>query len=262
MPGRRPRTATRPRAPGKPRFSPTRLALYRFCPKAYEYYYVRGLRWGLMTAGHAFGGTLHRTLETFHRDGAQAPLEVLLETYRATWTDAGYADAAEAARHFEAGEELLRRYHAVAGETARETIAVETTLRVDYPAFALFGKIDRLDRLASGELQVVDYKSGRLTVSEQDVRDSRALAIYQLLVARRHPGVLVSAAILCLRSGEMAAIHRSPDELDAVESEVSALVATILADTTFHPTPGPHCVECPFFRICPAAQRQLVARSS
>jgi RecB family exonuclease len=255
MRARRPGAPSKPRAPGKPRFSPTRLALYRFCPKAYEYYYVRGLRWGQMTAGHAFGGTLHRTLETFHREGAQAPLEALLETYRATWVEAGYADAAEAARHFAAGEELLRRYHALAGETARETIAVETTLRVDYPTFALFGKIDRLDRLASGELQVVDYKSGRLTVTEQEVRDSPALAIYQLLVARRHPGVPVSAAILCLRTGESAAVHRSPDELDTIEAEVSALIATILADTAFHPTPGPHCVDCPFFRICPAAQR-------
>jgi RecB family exonuclease len=255
MRGRKTRAPSKPRAPGKPRFSPTRLALYRFCRKAYEYYYVRGLRWGQMTAGHAFGGTLHRTLETFHREGAQAPIEELLETYRATWTEAGYADAEESARHFEAGEELLRRYHALAGETGRETVAVETTLRFDTPAFILSGKIDRLDRLTGGELQVIDYKSGRLTVTEQEVRQSPALAIYQLLVARRHPDVSVSAGILCLRSGEMAAVHRSPAELDVVEAEVTARIAAILSDTTFHPTPGLRCFDCPFQRICPAALR-------
>src|SRR5215212_11947353 len=180
--------AQKRRTPGTPRFSPTRLALYRFCPKAYHYYYVRGLRWGQMTAGHSFGGTLHRTLEEFHRQGAQADLSALLQTYRGRWIEAGYSDAEEAARHFEAGEELLRRYHAEAVATGRETIAVEVTLRVEYPGFALFGKIDRLDRLADGELQVIDYKSGRLTVTEEEVRASPALAIYQLLVARNYPG--------------------------------------------------------------------------
>jgi DNA helicase-2/ATP-dependent DNA helicase PcrA len=247
--------AQKQRTPGTPRFSPTRLALYRFCPKAYHYYYVQGLRWGQMTAGHAFGGTLHRTLEEFHREGAQADLSALLETYRARWIEKGYSDADEAARHFQAGEELLRRYHTEAVETGRETIAVETTLRVDYPGFALFGKIDRLDRLADGELQVIDYKSGRLTVTEEEVRASPALAIYQLLVARRYPGASVSAAILCLRSGEIASVRRSPAELEGVETDVSALVATILAEESFAPTPGPHCKTCSFFRICPAADR-------
>jgi RecB family exonuclease len=247
--------ARKPSAPRTPRFSPTRLALYRFCPKAYEYYYLRGLRWGQISPGHAFGGTLHRTLEAFHREGAERSLEALLETYRSRWIEAGYADAEEAARHFEAGEALLRRYHTEAVQTERETIAVETTVRVEYPGFVLFGKIDRLDRLADGELQVIDYKSGRLTVTEEEVRASPALAIYQLLVARRNLAVPVSAAILCLRSGEMAAVRRSPAELDQVEAEVSATILQILADERFDPAPGPHCAECSFYRICPAADR-------
>jgi RecB family exonuclease len=126
-----------------------------------------------MTAGHVFGGTLHRTLEAFHREGAQAPVDGLLETYRTTWTDVGYTDADEAARHFEAGAELLRRYHALAREAARETIAVETSLRCDTPAFTIFGKIDRLDRLTGGELQVIDYKSGRMTITERKCAGAR-----------------------------------------------------------------------------------------
>jgi putative RecB family exonuclease len=241
--------------PRKPRFSPTRLALYQFCPKAYHYYYVRGLRWSPLTAGHSFGGSLHRTLQSFHGEGAESSVDALLETYRATWSAAGYASSAEEAAHFAAGEELLRRYHTGAREPGRETIAVETTLRVDYPEFALFGKIDRLDRLETGELQVIDYKSGRATVTEEQVRGSLALAVYQLLVARRHPGVPVSAAILCLRSGDMAAVRRSDNELELLEQDLRERATAILADTDYHATPGPHCAGCAFFRICPAADR-------
>src|SRR5437763_491469 len=48
------------RKPGKLRLSPTRLRLYLTCPKAYHYYYVRGLRWGETSAASSFGSSLHR----------------------------------------------------------------------------------------------------------------------------------------------------------------------------------------------------------
>src|ERR1043165_3842843 len=100
------------RRPGKPRFSPTRLRLYLFCPKAYQYYYLRGLRWGEMTAASSFGGSLHRALPAFHQAGPPTPPSVddLLESFRSCWTTAGYGDPAEEAAHRDAGEGILRRY--------------------------------------------------------------------------------------------------------------------------------------------------------
>ena len=104
---RRPAPARRP---GKPRLSPTRLRLYLFCPKAYHYYYVRGLRWGEMTAASSFGGSLHRALQAFHQAGTLTPpsVEDLLEGFRGSWNTAGYRDTAEEAEHQQAGEEILR----------------------------------------------------------------------------------------------------------------------------------------------------------
>src|SRR5918998_1054534 len=103
---RRPAPARRP---GKLRLSPTRLRLYLFCPKAYQYYYVRGLKWGEITAASSFGGSLHRALQAFHEAGALAPpsVEDLLEGFRSSWAAAGYSDTAEEAAHREAGESIL-----------------------------------------------------------------------------------------------------------------------------------------------------------
>src|SRR4051794_20300905 len=159
-----------------------------------------------MTAGHAFGGNLHRVLQSFHdRGGAeQVPLEELLTHLRERWSDAGFASAEDAAAHLAAGEALLERYHASAPEPGRSTLWTEKTVQHPYADFVLFGKVDRLDRRPDGSLDVIDYKSGRLTVCEEDVRSSLALGIYQLLVAREKPEVPVHASILCLRSGEIA----------------------------------------------------------
>jgi RecB family exonuclease len=237
----------------KLRLSPTRIGLYLFCPKAYHYYYDRKLRWGKFSAGHSLGGSLHRTLEAFHRAGPTDEVADLMDRFRSAWTSAGYRDAGEEAEHFAAGEAMLRSYFEGVARTGRETLFVERTVSQEYPDYVLFGKVDRLDRLASGELEVVDYKSGRLEVNEEDVRASLALALYQLVVARHHPETPVRAAIYCLRSGNTASILRGEAELAEIEEGFRITTTRILEETEYAPTPGPHCGECPFHRICPAS---------
>jgi putative RecB family exonuclease len=237
----------------KLRLSPTRLQLYRFCPKAYHYYYVRKLRWGQISAGFALGGSLHRTLEAFHREGPTENVADLLSQFTSAWSTQGFRDVAEESEHFTAGEEMLRRYFEEAVRSERETVFVERTFSLEYPRYVLFGKLDRLDRLPSGELEVVDYKSGRRTVSEEDVRGSLALALYQLVVARTYPMEPVRAAIYCLRTGATASVLRSTEELSELEEGFRSLAERILDEVDYAPTPGPHCAECAFQRICPAS---------
>jgi putative RecB family exonuclease len=250
-----PRRAPSQRQPAKPRFSPTRLRLYLFCPKAYHYTYVRGLHWGGMTAATSFGGSLHRTLQAFHQTGPLAPpsIDDLLDTFRSSWNTAGYRDTAEEAEHQQAGEAILRQYFEAAQASGRETVLVERQVQWEYPDYLLIGKIDRLDRLPGGELEVIDYKSGRREVTEEEVHGSLAMAIYQLIVARQHPGVPVLATLLCLPTGNSATVHRSEAELDELEQDLGKVVARLLAETEYAATPGPHCARCSFERICPAA---------
>jgi putative RecB family exonuclease len=249
-----PRT-TAPRRPGKLRLSPTRLRLYLFCPKAYHYYYIRRLRWGEMTAANSFGGSLHRALQEFHAAGTLTPPSVdeLIGSFRSRWSAAGYSDSAEAAEQLSAGEEILRQYFDTAPGAGHETVLVERQVKWEYPDFILSGKLDRLDRLAGGELEIIDYKSGRRTVTEEEVRGTLAMAVYQLIVSRLNPGTPVSATILCLPTGASATVRRTPEELDAIEQEIGAVAGRILSESRYAATPGPHCARCAFERICPAA---------
>jgi putative RecB family exonuclease len=239
--------------PRKLRLSPTRLRLYLFCPKAYHYYYVRKLRWGQMSAGYALGGSLHRTLEAFHRTGPTEHVADLIEQFSSAWSARGYRDVAEETEHFTAGEDMLRRYFEEAARSQRETVFVERTVSHEYPRYVLFGKIDRLDRLPSGELEVVDYKSGRRAVTEEQVRGSLALGLYQLVVARTYPMEPVRAAIYCLPTGATASVLRTTEELAELEAGFRRIAERILDEVDYAPTPGPHCAECAFQRICPAS---------
>ena len=240
---------------GKLRLSPTRLRLYLSCPKAYHYYYIRGLRWGETSAAGSFGGSLHRALQTFHESGSLTPptVEELVENLHSGWLTSGYQDSVEEAKHRLAGEQILRQYFETAREVSRETVLVERQVKWEYPRYILTGKLDRLDRLPGGELEIIDYKSGRHSVTEEEVRGSLAMAVYQLIVARLYPQTTVSATLLCLPTGARATVQRSPEELDELEREIDTIAERILAEIRFTATPGPQCARCAFRRICPAA---------
>ncbi len=244
-----------------PRFSPTRIALYVFCPRAYRAYYREGLKWGRMNAGHAFGGSLHRVLQLFHAQGGaeHVTVEELQESLRQRWTHAGYGSDEEAEAHLERGIRMLAEHHARSAAPERETLWTERTVQHRYPDFVLFGKIDRLDRRPDGSLEVVDYKSGRWTVTEHEVREDLALSVYQLLVARENPGTPVYAGILCLCSGEGAAVVRTEAELDAFEVFVVDLVRRIMSDERMEAVPGAQCRNCLYPRVCPPGRRWLAA---
>lgn len=254
-------SARKTASPRLPRFSPTRINLYRFCPAAYAFQYDRGLRWGGVSAAQSFGGSVHRTLQAFHDGGgaAEVSLDDLKAQLGASWSAAGYGSPEEAATFQAAGEAMLERYHRAAQEPGRETVGTELTVQRRYEGFVLFGKVDRLDRRPDGALEVIDYKSGWRTYGEGDVRASLAMTVYQVIVAREHPGVAVYTGILNLRTGDGAFVLRSDEELDAAEREITEQVGVILADAVKAATPGEQCRGCPYPSVCREGRAWLLA---
>ena len=252
--------ARKPAAPKLPRFRPTRLNAYRFCPRAYAFQYEDGLRWGGTSASQSFGGSLHRALQVFHQEGGAKALSVddLKQQLGFTWSAHGYGSAEESAAALAEAGRLLEQHHAqAASEPGRVTLAVERTVQWRHADVVLFGKIDRLDRRPDGALEVIDYKSGRHVPTEADVRASLAMALYQLLVAREHPGTPVFATLLHLRTGQTASVGRSDDELREVEQEALGLARQILADRDKPAEPGVNCRDCPYPRLCPPGRLWL-----
>ena len=113
-----------------------------------------------------------------------------------------------------AGQEMMQAYHAAASERREhgvETLFTEKTIKTDMGPFILSGRVDRIDRHPDGTLEVVDYKSGRLETTQEEVSDDLAMNIYQLILRRSYPGSRVMATIYCLRSG----VHASAELADA-----------------------------------------------
>jgi RecB family exonuclease len=241
--------------------------MYYRCPAEYRLEYIDklGRFYHRARAGFSFGNTLHRALDAFHAAGGTETIteEALTESLSTLWVAKGYDGEEQEAAFREEGTRILREYHA-AQVTAREAAPVdappppkilytEKTLRMDLTSeIALSGRIDRVDEHQDGSLEIVDYKSGRTTVSEEDVAGSLAMNLYQVLLKDKHPDRRVFSTIVALRTGISASY-----ELDA-ESREGLIIETRETGTEMQgknweevkPIPNDHCPHCDFLPYC------------
>jgi putative RecB family exonuclease len=167
-------------------------------------------------------------------------------------------DAGSAQAEWLAGaEELVARYFALEDpsclEPAERELYVETTLE---SGLQLRGYVDRLDRaMVTGELRVVDYKTGTAPPAGFEQRVMFQMRFYAVVLWRLYAQVPRLLQLVYLGSGEI--LRYEPDEADllATERKLIALWRAIerAARTgDWRPSPGPMCGWCAHQELCPA----------
>jgi putative RecB family exonuclease len=243
----------------KPTLSPSRITTFLACPNKYVWTYVdsRG-KWYLKAKSYySFGTTLHKVLERFHNEGDHGVATVgdALQVYEESWIDAGYQSSEEMAEAYGEGRQIVERMGEdlqLKRELGIKTIAVEKLLKADLGAFVLVGRVDRLDEHPDGTIEIIDYKSGRMAVTEAEVASDFAMACYQLLLSKMYPEVTIRVTIHALRSGESASASLCEEDLRQFEQDILVLGAQILSTGVedFTPTPKPLCEYCDFLALC------------
>jgi putative RecB family exonuclease len=138
----------------------------------------------------------------------------------------------------------------------------QVTVRTDRLAFS--GRIDRLDARA-GALVVVDYKSGRQWLTDEDARDSLALALYALAAGRTYHRDCSRVELHHLPSGRVLSwdhdeaglaqhVGRAEELAGRIATAREEFSAGVPADTAYPPRPGRQCSWCDFRRHCPQGQ--------
>jgi len=224
----------------------------------YEYIDKIGRLYHRSSPGMSMGATVHQALFDFHTAGGSSNVtaEDLVARARQVWRSAGFADAAEEAEYRSRAYEMLRRYHEAESTRSdqRRLFLAEKNLNLDMGNFILTGRVDRIDEFElDGRLEIVDYKSGRNDVTEDEVRDAVAMTIYQLMARRTWPDRRVAATIHALGGGKSATIELTDEEIAAWEDELRGIGQRILESDyeAVRPVYLPDtCPSCDFYSRC------------
>ncbi len=242
----------------KPTLSPTKITTYLTCRAKYYWAYISplGRKYQQPNPTMALGANLHRVLQAFHELGGAERLnphqvEQMLESL---WSEQGFASSEQSKAHKQIGHTLMHNYYHQQAEQPSEArlLFTERMLRRDLGAFVLIGRVDRVDEYPDGTLEIIDYKSGRTQVSEEQVTNDLALHCYALLVETLYPERPLRIALYALQISEKASVPVSPETLREFQEMLTLLGTQILNDTfeTLEPEPIPHCAVCQFLPLC------------
>lgn len=242
----------------KPTLSPSKLTTYLACPVKYRWTYLdrRGRLYARSKSYYSFGTSLHRALQHFHERGGIDTTGQVVAWLEEDWISAGYSDPEEMAEALHEGVTMLERH--VEQERRRESrataLCVERRFSLDLGEFTLVGQVDRVDEHEDGTLEIIDYKSGRETVTPEDVADDIAMGCYQLLVAHAYPDRRIVATIQALRTGNQASASMDPEERERFAEDIRSLGGLILAEMEEHydlvPRPKRLCATCDYLALC------------
>ncbi|MBS1721728.1 MAG: PD-(D/E)XK nuclease family protein [Armatimonadetes bacterium] len=244
--------------PHKPTLSPTKISTYLACAVKYKWTYAdnRG-KWYLRTKSYySFGSSLHAVLQRFHDSGDQGVTTTgqALAALEETWIQAGYVSQDEMLQAMSEGKAIIENYTETfkAQAVTANTLWVEKTLTADLGPFTLIGRVDRLDEREDGTLEIVDYKSGRSSVTPEDVANDLAMGVYQILVREQFPGRKVVATIFALQTGEKATSSFSDEEAASFRSDLLVIGNEVLNRDfeNVEPTGKWLCRDCDFLPLC------------
>ena len=121
--------------------------------------------------------------------------------------------------------------------------------------FEIRGFIDRVDRTPSGDIRIVDYKSGKAPSPLYAEKAMFQMRFYGLAWWRINGEIPRMLQLMYLGNGQFLRYEPNQNDLEVTEKKILALRAAISHSAerqSFPPTPSKLCGWCSFKPICPA----------
>ncbi|HEY6747616.1 MAG TPA: PD-(D/E)XK nuclease family protein [Mycobacteriales bacterium] len=255
--------------------SPSRAADFKTCPLLYRFRSVDRIPQRPTTAA-ARGTLVHAVLERlFDLPAAERTYEAAAALVEPAWAELAAAEPETAALFATAGAEgaggadlaewldsarrMVAGYFALEDPRRLEPAAreqlVEAVLDLgDSPGLALRGYVDRLDVAPTGELRVVDYKTGAIPRVAYEAKALFQLKFYALVLWRTRGTVPHTLKLMYLNDRDTLAYRPDAAELERFERTLVAVWRAIERAVTtqdFRANPSKLCGWCDYQALCP-----------
>jgi putative RecB family exonuclease len=244
------------------RLSPSRVNDFTNCPQLYKYRAILNLpeaisldaeRGKLVHAvledlfefpriDRTFTSALSLLPEAWQKQLAEKPELETLVTNHKEWMDRA--------------ESLLQTYFILEDPSSFESTYRELHLEKNFTdEIYLHGYVDRLDVAPTGEVRIVDYKTGKAPKPGWEEKALFQLRVYALLYWRNEGVLPKLLQLLYLGDGKTVKSSPNEKELEATErilKNIGDEILTAIETDFFPPKKSRLCDWCSFKNICPA----------
>ncbi|MHA7650924.1 RecB family exonuclease [Mycobacterium sp. ML4] len=254
-----------PRA--RPALSPSRAADFKQCPLLYRFRAIDRLPEAPSTA-QLRGSVVHAALEQLYAlPAAQRGPDTALTLLDAAWdrvvaADTELADGLDPdlrAQLLGEARALLSGYYRLEDPTRFDPQCCEQRVEVELSDGTLLrGYIDRIDVALTGELRVVDYKTGKAPPVARALAEFKAMfqmKFYAVALLRSRGVLPARLRLIYLADAQVLDYAPDHDELLRFEKTLMAIWRAIQAagqTGDFRPSPSRMCDWCAHQAHCPA----------
>lgn len=263
-------------------FSFSQLRSYETCPYQYKLAHILHIP-TKGSASFSFGQTMHATLQAFYirlqelnsvkqvslfdqapvkssdtttavATGVKAPpLEELLKIYDGSWLPDWYKSEHQREEYYDKGKDILRLFYKSHEGNWTIPVNLESWFKIKVGKYLVHGRIDRIDQLPDGSLEIIDYKTGK-SKDRLTSDDKEQLLIYQIatqeLPEYHHIGKPSKLTFYYVNDNLQSSFIGEDKELEKLREKLVGTIDKIhLKD--FTATPGQFaCEYCDFKDIC------------
>ena len=172
----------------------------------------------------------------------------------ASWRRGGFGDSDEERQLRQKATAALTRYYERAQSDEGSPVWFERQFSFKLGPHLVRGRVDRVDRLPSGDYELIDYKTGRPKSAEQLANDVQ-LSLYAIGAREAWGLEATHGAYYYLLDDQKVSVSGDPERAEWIRSAAIQVAEGIKAQE-FEPTPSPRaCRFCDYQLVCPAAER-------
>lgn len=251
----------------RPALSPSRATDFKQCPLLYRFRAIDRLP-EATSAAQLRGSVVHAALEQLYGlpAGLRSP-DTARSLVQRAWDQmvaaepelAGELDPGQPTQLLEDARALVSGYYRLEDPTRFDPQCCEQRVEVELADGTLLrGYIDRIDVAATGELRVVDYKTGKAPPAARALAEFKAMfqmKFYAVALFRSRGVPPTRLRLIYLADGQLLDYSPDRDELLRFEKTLMAIWRAIQSageTGDFRPNPSRLCDWCPHQQRCPA----------
>ncbi len=235
----------------------SQIQTFDVCPLHYKLRYLLNLP-GETSSALSYGSSVHNVLRDYYQQillGEKNSPGLIDDLLAKNWINEGYKS-----KHLE--QEAYRQAKHSVSEFIKKDLArkpdiltVETPFNFPIKGIKFGGRIDRVDRLPDGKLEIIDYKTGVNIPDDKKLALDKQMTFYALAAREVKDGVLgknpedIKLTLEYIETGQRLTTTRTIDELEEAKQYVLDKAKEI-NESEFLCSGGELCKTCEYSMLC------------